>query len=235
MEADISSSWITIESANGGSFNAFVSLPPSGFGPGLMVLQEIYGVNEHIRSICEQFALDGFVAVAPDIFWRQESLVDLSYDDDGLKKGLNFFSNLNINLAAADLQRTVEAIRHIPSCSGKVGSVGFCMGGLLSFVAAARAGVETSVSYYATRLEQHSSFIDDITCPILFHFAENDQHVDSKVVREIERSFQGKDCRIVVHKNANHGFNCWKRQSWDQAASAKARGQTLVHLMESLA
>ncbi len=234
MESNISTSWLTVDSASGGSFDAYVCLPPSGFGPGVLILQEIYGVNEHIKTVCEQYALDGFVAVSPDVFWRQEKMVDLPYDENGTSKGLELFSNLNINLVASDLQRTVEAIRHIPSCSGKVGSVGFCMGGLLSFVSAARAGVETAVCYYGTKIDEHLSWVEDITCPILFHFAENDEYIKKNVISKIATKFKNKQTRIIIHNNSSHGFNCWRRSSWNQPVAITARGQTLVHLMESL-
>jgi len=161
-------------------------------------------------------------------------MVDLPYDENGTSKGLELFSNLNINLVAADLQRTVEAIRHIPSCSGKVGSVGFCMGGLLSFVSAARAGVETAVCYYGTKIDEHLSWVEDITCPILFHFAENDEYIKKNVISKIATKFKNKQTRIIMHNNSSHGFNCWRRSSWNQPVATTARGQTLVHLMESL-
>ncbi len=235
MSNEIENSWIDIESACGGSFGAYVSLPPAGFGPGLLVIQEIFGVNDHIKNICDQYALDGFVAVAPDVFWRQEPRVELSYNSAGIAKGLQLFDGLNIDIAAAELQRAVEAVRHIPSCTGKVGALGFCMGGLLAFVCAARAGVESSVIYYGTRLDQHLELVQDITCPLLFHFASDDEHISTQTVKKIKMSLSGKDnCRVVVHKNSGHGFNCWERDSWNHSAAATARGQSLVHLMETL-
>ncbi|OUW03938.1 MAG: hypothetical protein CBD16_02795 [Betaproteobacteria bacterium TMED156] len=231
----MSTSWISVDSANGGDFKAYVSLPPSGFGPGLLVIQEIFGVNHHIKAVCDQYSNDGFVAVAPDIFWRQKPLTDLSYDDESIKKGMSLANSLNIHLAASDLQRTVEAIRHIPSCNGKVGTVGFCLGGLLAFVSAARAGVDSAVSYYGGGIDKHFNLIPDITCPILFHFAENDEYIDLETVKKIKKAFnKKKHTRMIVHENAKHGFNCWNRSSWNQAIATTARGQSLVHLMESL-
>ena len=235
MNYEIENSWIDIESACGGSFGAYVSLPPAGFGPGLLVIQEIFGVNDHIKNVCDQYALDGFVAVAPDVFWRQDPRVELPYDPVGISKGLQLFNGLNIDIAAADLQRAVEAIRHIPSCTGKVGAIGFCMGGLLAFVSAARAGVESSVIYYGSRLDNYLELVHDITCPLLFHFASDDEHISTQTVKKIRMSLSGKDnCRVIVHKNSGHGFNCWNRDSWNQSAAATARGQSLVHLMETL-
>lgn len=231
----MSTSWISVDSVSGESFKAYVSLPPAGFGPGLLIIQEIFGVNEHIKAVCDQYAKDGFVAVAPDIFWRDKPLIDLSYDNESIKTGKKLFKNLNIHLTASDLQRTVEAIRHIPSCNGKVGSVGFCMGGLLSFVCAARAGVDSAVSYYGVGIENYLELVLDITCPILFHFAENDASISKETVNKIKNSIGKKTLsRIIVHKKVSHGFNCWKRPAWNQSVAATARGQSLVHLMETL-
>ena len=235
MSIEIENSWIDVESACGGSFGAYVSLPPAGFGPGLLVLQEIFGVNDHIKNICDQYALDGFVAVAPDVFWRQDTRVELSYNSVGITRGLQLFDGLNIDIAAADLQRAVDAIRHIPSCTGKVGAIGFCMGGLLAFVSAARAGVESSVIYYGTRIDNYLELVQDITCPLLFHFADDDEHISTETVKKVRMSLSGKEnCRVIVHKNSGHGFNCWNRDSWNQSVAATARGQSLVHLMETL-
>tara|TARA_B100000575_G_scaffold120752_1_gene96115 strand:- start:389 stop:1099 length:711 start_codon:yes stop_codon:yes gene_type:complete len=235
MSTEIENLWIDVKSACGGTFGAYVSMPPSGFGPGLLVLQEIFGVNDHIKNVCDQYALDGFVAVAPDIFWRQEPRVELAYDSNSLSKGLRLFEGLNIDIVAADLQRAVEAIRHIPSCTGKVGAIGFCMGGLLAFVSAARAGVESSVIYYGSRLEKHLELVNDVTCPLLFHFADLDTHIPNETIKKVKSSLKGKkNCRVIVHENCTHGFNCWNRESWNQSVAATARGQTLVHLMESL-
>jgi carboxymethylenebutenolidase len=231
----MSTSWISVDSASGGTFKAYVSLPPTGFGPGLLIIQEIFGVNKHIKEVCDQYANDGFVAVAPDIFWREKPLIDLAYDSESVKTGKKLFNNLNIHLTASDLQRTVEAIKHIPSCNGKVGSIGFCMGGLLSYVSAARAGVDSAVSYYGSGIENYFELAQDITCPILFHFADKDNYISNKTVNIIKNNIcKKKYARIVVHKDVNHGFNCWYRPSWNQSAAATARGQSLVHLMESL-
>ena len=235
MGNEIENSWISIESARGGSFGAFVSYPPQGFGPGLLVLQEIFGVTEHIRGVCNQYALDGFVTIAPDIFWRNGPRTELCYDSSSTQKGLELFDQLNIDMVASDLQRTVEALKHIPACTGRIASLGFCMGGLLSFVAAARANVDTSIIYYGSRLEMYLDLINDVTCPLLFHFAQNDSHVSSEVVLQVRKATKGrKNCRIITHEDCDHGFNCWDRNSWNHKVATTARGQSLVHLMESI-
>jgi len=229
------SEWILVTSADGQQFDAYVSHPPAGRGPGLLIIQEIFGVNEHIRAVADQYAADGFVVIAPDIFWREGRRIDLAYDAEGFERGLGLMGRIHLPLTASDLQRTVEAVKHLDTCTGLVGSVGFCMGGMLSYVAAARAGVDTAVCYYGGGIDQHLDLAEDITCPILFHFAEKDSYIPSKSVKSIQEAMAAHAAtRIITHPQVDHGFNCWRRPAWHQQTAARARGQTLVHLSESL-
>jgi carboxymethylenebutenolidase len=231
----MTSKWMSIASADGRSFDAYVCHPETGRGPGLLLIQEIFGVNEHIQAVAQQYAADGFVVIAPDIFWREAPRVDLAYDDNGFAKGLSLLAGLNVDLTATDLQRAVEALRHEDSCSGKVGSLGFCMGGMLSFVAAARAGIDTAVCYYGGGIDQRLHLAADISCPLLFHFAEKDSYITPAAVEKTREALTGRDnVRLLVHPQVDHGFNCWRRPAWHQQTAARAHGQTLVHLSESL-
>ncbi len=231
----MSNSWITVTNDAGETFDAYVSLPPTGKGPGLLLIQEIFGVNEHIRAVADQYAADGYCVIAPDIFWRDEKRLDLNYDQAGFEKGLALLGKMNIDQIAQDLKASVATIRKHKACTGKVGSVGFCMGGLLSFVAAAEAGVDTAVCYYGGGIHQQLSRAKKIKCPVLFHFAEKDGYISADAVAAVRKAMAGRDnVRVVVHPGVDHGFNCWRRPSWDQVTAARARGQSLVHLSESL-
>lgn len=231
----MSNSWITVTNETGETFDAYVSLPPTGKGPGLLLIQEIFGVNEHIRAVADQYAADGYCVIAPDIFWRDEKRLDLNYDQAGFDKGLALLGKMNIDQIAKDLKASVATIRKHKACTGKVGSVGFCMGGLLSFVAAAEANVDTAVCYYGGGIHQQLSRAKKIKCPVLFHFAEKDGYIPADAVAAVRKAMAGRDnVRIVVHPGVDHGFNCWRRPSWHQVTAARARGQSLVHLSESL-
>ena len=231
----MSNSWITVTNDAGETFDAYVSLPPTGKGPGVLLIQEIFGVNEHIRAVADQYAADGYCVIAPDIFWRDEKRLDLNYDQPGFEKGLALLGKMDIDQVAKDLKASVATIRKHKACTGKVGSVGFCMGGLLSFVAAAETGVDTAVCYYGGGIHQQLSRAKKIKCPVLFHFAENDGYIPADAVAAVRKAMAGRDnVRIVVHPGVDHGFNCWRRPSWDQVTAARARGQSLVHLSESL-
>ncbi len=231
----MNTSWISVAGAKGESFDAYLSLPPTGKGPGLVIIQEIFGVNAHIRAVADQYAADGYTVIAPDIFWRSERRLELGYDQQGFDKGLGLLGALDLDTAAADLRACVTALRKHPACTGSVGSLGFCMGGLLSYVAAAHAGVDTAVCYYGGGIHQQLDRASRITCPVLFHFAENDSYIPAEAVASVRMRMGNRDnVRIVVHPGVDHGFNCWQRPAWHQVTAARARGQSLVHLSETL-
>ena len=143
------------------------------------------------------------------------------------------FDGLNIDIALLSSNEPLKQSAY-PSCTEKLG-LWVLYGGLLAFVSAARAGVESSVIYYGTRLDNYLELVQDINCPLLFHFADDDEHISTQTVKKVRMSLSGKDnCRVIVHKNSGHGFNCWNRDSWNQSVATTARGQSLVHLMETL-
>jgi carboxymethylenebutenolidase len=231
----MNASWISVKNTRNEQFDAYVSLPPTGRGPGLVILQEIFGVNEHIRAVADQYAADGYCVIAPDIFWREGRKIELAYDPQGFERGLGLLGNLNIDQTAIDLQATVTALKQQSACTGKVGSLGFCMGGLLSFIAAAEAGVDTAVCYYGGGIHQHLDRAKKIRCPVLFNFADQDAYIPQQAVQAVRKSLGGrKNVRVIVHAGVDHGFNCWRRPAWNQVTAARARGQSLVHLSESL-
>jgi carboxymethylenebutenolidase len=231
----MNASWISVKNTRNEQFDAYVSLPPTGRGPGLVILQEIFGVNEHIRAVADQYATDGYCVIAPDIFWREGRKIELAYDPQGFERGLGLLGKLNIDQTAIDLQATVTALKQLSACTGKVGSLGFCMGGLLSFIAAAEAGVDTAVCYYGGGIHQHLDRAKKIRCPVLFHFADQDAYIPQQAVQAVRKSLGGrKNVRVIVHAGVDHGFNCWRRPAWNQVTAARARGQSLVHLSESL-
>lgn len=231
----MNASWISVKNTRNEQFDAYVSLPPTGRGPGLVILQEIFGVNEHIRAVADQYAADGYCVIAPDIFWREGRKIELAYDPQGFERGLGLLGKLNIDQTAIDLQATVTALKQQSACTGKVGSLGFCMGGLLSFIAAAEAGVDTAVCYYGGGIHQHLDRAKKIRCPVLFHFADQDAYIPQQAVQAVRKSLGGrKNVRVIVHAGVDHGFNCWRRPAWNQVTAARARGQSLVHLSESL-
>ncbi len=173
------SRWIDIKAQDGGSFKGYLSLPPQSKkkekGPGIVLIQEIFGVNSHIRGVADQYASDGYTVLAPDMFWRMQPMVDIwAMARTTSEKAFGYMQKMDFAAAVKDLGATVATLRGLPECSGKVASIGYCMGGMLSYLCAANAGVEAAVCYYPggvhTKLEEAAK----IKCPTLFHFAGND-------------------------------------------------------------
>lgn len=232
----MNSSTISITSHDGKKFDAYLSLPPKGRGPGLVIIQEIWGVNEHIKAVADQYAMDGYVVLAPDVFWRQEANVNLKYEEADTKKAYQLMTNLDEPNAVADLASTAQALRARPEVSGKVGSIGFCMGGRLSYQMAARGAVDAAVCYYGGGIQNHLDKAASVKGPILFHYAGLDAHIPATAVAAVQKAFEGRsNAQFYTYPDADHGFNCWGRPMYQQRAAALARGRTLVWLSEQLA
>lgn len=231
----MNSSWIDVAAADQGSFKAYLSLPPTGKGPGIVLIQEIFGVNEHIRDVADQYALDGYCVLAPDVFWRQQPRVDMGYSEDDLAKGFSLMKKLDFAQVVQDLTATVEALRALPACTGKVASLGYCMGGLLSYLCAANAGVDAAVCYYPGGIADQLGLADKIRCPLTFHLAGDDQYIPAQAIEAVQKTFQARDGATVhVYPGAHHGFSCWVRPAYAQHAAALAHGRSLIFLAESL-
>jgi carboxymethylenebutenolidase len=231
----MSGSTISIPSHDGKSFDGYLALPPLGHGPGLIIIQEIWGVNAHIRAVADQYALDGYVVLAPDVFWRQEPGVDLDYDEAGTKRAYALMQGLNGPDAVADLVSSAQALRSRNEVTGKVGVVGFCMGGRLAYQLAAAGAVDAAVCYYGGGIQNHLELASAIHVPILFHYAELDNHIPETAVAAVQAAFNGRaNAHVYVYEGAAHGFNCWGRPMYQQRTAALARGRTLQWLSSHL-
>ena len=231
----MTSQWIDIPAQDGKTFKGYLALPPAGHGPGIVLIQEIFGVNEHIQSVADQYASDGYVVLAPDLFWRSEPGVKLGYDGDDWERAFALMKALDFDLAIDDLRRSAERLRERDDCNGRVASLGYCMGGVLSYLLAANSGVDAAVCYYPGSIEKRLDQADKIKCPTLFHFAEEDDHIDSDVVAAVqEKMTQVGQSQIETYPGVDHGFNCWARPAYNQNAAALAHGRSLVFLADNL-
>lgn len=212
-------------------FTGYLSLPPAGSGPALLLIQEIFGINEHIRTVADQYALDGYVVLAPDIFWRAEEGVQLGYDETDIQRGFALMQQSTLPAMAEDLAAAAEALRGRPEVHGKLASLGYCMGGTLSYLLAARGAVDTAVCYYGGGIQNLLDQAPQVRCPILFHFGTADTHIPPEAVKAINAAFaQHPDATFYNYPGAGHGFNCWARTAYAQNASALAHGRTLEFL-----
>lgn len=210
-----------ITAADGFTFSTYEALPAGRPKGAVVVIQEIFGVNAHIRSVADGYAKDGYVALAPALFDRVERNVELGYTDpDEFQKGIRLaFQDLHLQDALQDLQATVNA----GAAYGKVGVVGYCFGGLLTWLSACELnGVAAASSYYgggiAKQLERQPK------CPIIMHFGERDMHIPMSEVEALRKAHPGVPVHVYA---ADHGFNCDTRASYDAASATLARQRTL--------
>jgi carboxymethylenebutenolidase len=232
---ETNSSWIDIATADG-SFGAYLSLPRGGKGPGIVLLQEIFGVNQHIRNVADQYAADGYVVLAPDMFWRQAPRIELAYDDASWKRAVELMQANDFTKAQADIAATVHALRALPATGGeKVASIGFCYGGRLSFHTAANGLVDAAVCYYGGGIQNALERASQVKVPMVLHFGGADAHIPAEAVKSIAETFDDNEqVAIHVYAGAQHGFNCNHRASYQQRAAAQAHGNTLLFLGETL-
>ena len=231
----MNSSWIDIPTADGRSFSGYLSLPPRRQGPGIVLLQEIWGVNAHIRAVADQYALDGYVVLAPDMFWRLQARVDLRYDEDGTRQAMALRQRVDLDLAGSDAAAAVACLKARAEVSGKVAALGYCLGGQLAYRAAASGKADAAVAYYGGGIQDHLHLAAQIACPILFHYAGADRLIPASAVARVKASFAGCDhARFLDYPGVDHGFNCWERPAYDQRAAALAHGHTLQFLAAQL-
>ncbi len=225
----VTTRWIDIDTEPG-RFGGFLALPPGGRGPGLLLLQEIFGVNAHIRAVAAQYAMDGFVVLAPDLFWREGARIALGYDGAERERALALMKALQPDAVLADLQASVRALRSRPECSGRVGAIGYCMGGRLAYTAAALCDVDAAVAYYGGGIQHQLALAPRIRCPIQFHYGERDDHIPPEAVAAVRAAMAGHEAEVHVYPGAAHGFNCWARHGHAPASAALAHGRSLGFL-----
>jgi carboxymethylenebutenolidase len=231
MSQPVTTRWIPLAHAG----EAYLCLPPAGRGPGLVLFQEIFGVNAHVRAVAEQYALSGFVVLAPDVFWRQAPRVELGYEGDDRQRGIALAGALKPEEVSADLVAWTRALRARPEVGGeRVGAIGYCMGGRFAYLAAALAGVDATVAYYGGGIHAQLGLAMKISCPIQFHYAGRDDHIPPEAVQSVRDAFAGKPAEVFVYPGSMHGFNCWARASYHPASAALAQGRSLAFLAEKL-
>jgi carboxymethylenebutenolidase len=230
----VTTQWIEIDSDEG-TFGAYLAIPHTRKGPGIVLIQEIFGVNEHIRSVAEQYAADGYLVIAPDLFWRNGQRIELDYDEAGWKRAVELMNATDVGQAQKDIELAIDALKAQPGLDGGIASIGYCFGGLLSYHTAANGLVDVAVAYYGGGIQNQLERADEIEVPLLMHFGEEDSHIPLDAVEKIAERFENNDnVEIVVYPEAEHGFNCSHRDSYNQRAAAEAHGNTLIFLGQEL-
>ena len=215
---------ITLTAADGHELQAYRAAAEGAPRGGLVVIQEIFGVNGHIRDVCDGFAADGYAAIAPAVFDRVERGVELDYDDAGIARGRALRAGLGWDGAMADVEAAAGALEP----SGRVGVVGYCWGGSLAWLAACRLDVACAVGYYGGQI---IGFNDETPrCPVILHFGETDASIPMDDVDAIRAAHA--DVPVHVYGDAGHGFNCDRRAAYHAESAKTARARTLALFAE---
>jgi carboxymethylenebutenolidase len=226
---------VPLAAADGGKLTGYLALPRSGAGPGLVLLQEIFGINHHMRALAELYAEEGYVVLAPDLFWRLQPGIELGYSADDVQKARGYYQRFDIDQAMKDVADTVKALRAMPACHGKVAALGFCLGGKLAYLAAARANIDAAVSYYGVGIEANLDEAAAIGCPIVLHLAGEDKFVPAPAREAIRRALAAHDdAESYVYPGAGHAFNNRERETYDRSAASLAHSRSIALIRRAI-
>jgi carboxymethylenebutenolidase len=231
----MSQTTITIPT-EGGEFSAYVARPSSAPAPAVVVLHEVFGVNADIRLTCRELADQGFIAIAPELFWRQERGVDLStWSDAEWKKGLALYGAYDRDTGVRDVLATMRAAGQLEGASGKVCVMGFCLGGLMTYLTAARHRIDAGVAYHGGDTESYLGEARGITAPLLMHLAEEDEFISKDAQAQIKAALaKVPSATVYSYPGCNHAFARHTGVHYDAKAAALANGRTQAFLREHL-
>lgn len=226
---------ITINGRDG-DFSAYLSTPASGSGPGLVVIQEIFGVNESMRRMCDDYAAQGYVALCPDLFWRQEPGIQITdKTDEEWQKAFQLFQGFDVDKGVEDLKDGLTALRKLDTCTGKAGSVGYCLGGKLAFLMATRSDADCNVAYYGVGLDELVGEANSIARPALLHIAEEDEFVPKEAQAKVKAALAGhKQVTIHSYPGMPHAFARDGGIHYDATSAKLANGRTAAFLKQNL-
>ncbi len=226
---------ITI-SVEGGSFAAYVARPAKPRAPAVVVLQEIFGVNQVMRDITDGLAGQGYLAICPDLFWRIEPGIDITDKTDAeWKRAFELFNAFDVDTGMGDIAATIDTIRKDAGSTGKVGAVGFCLGGLLAFLTACRTDADAAVSYYGVGIDGRVAEAEKLACPLLMHIAEEDQFVPKPAQALILAALKDHpQIEIHTYPGCDHAFARPGGQHHDEAAARLAGGRSLAFFQRTL-
>lgn len=219
----------TVKAGDGHILSVYVARPEGRPMGGLVVLQEVFGVNRHIRSVADGDARDGFLTVAPALFDRIEKNVELTYEGEDAKKGVSLLQQTDTLKALADVDATLTFARK--ESGKKTGVIGYCFGGLLAWLSSTRLHPDVVVGYYAGRIGDYAA--ETPKAPVQLHFGRLDNHIPVEHVERVRAAHP--EVEINWYDGAGHGFNCDMRAAYNAQAAALARGRALSFLRQHLA
>jgi carboxymethylenebutenolidase len=221
----MSSEWLQLAASDGHAFDAYIARPEGEPIAGLIVVQEIFGVNAHIRSVADSYARDGFLAVAPALFDRIEKHLDLKYEGEDLQKAMSFRPKISIENALLDVEAVLDYARK--ETGKKVGVIGYCFGGTVAWLSATRLKVDVAVGYYGGYIGKFAE--ETPKAPVMLHFGKQDTHIPKEDIDPLQAAHPEVE---VYWYDAGHGFNCDARSSFEPASAKLARERSLPFLIK---
>jgi carboxymethylenebutenolidase len=228
---------VTIRAADGGSFSAYLAVPKSGKGPGIVLIQEIFGVNKVMRDLADGFAAQGHTVMCPDLFWRQQPGIQITdRTKEEWDQAFRLFQGFDVDKGVDDLKATLAALRKHPACSGKVGTVGYCLGGKLAYLMATRSDSDANVGYYGVGIEDLLGEAKAIKRPLLLHIAAKDQFVPPDAQAKVKAALSGNALVTLYDYPAqDHAFARVGGEHFDKKAADDANKRTADFFRKHLA
>jgi carboxymethylenebutenolidase len=226
---------IVVEAPDG-TFRAYISRPAGLPAPVVVVLQELFGVNADIRATCDELAAQGFIAIAPDLFWRQEPGVDLDVTSEAdWQHGLCLYAKFDRDAGAKDIMETVRTVAELLESTGKVALQGYCLGALMAFITAARSEVDAAVAYHGGDTEKYLGEVGGLDAPLLMHLGEEDEFISKAAQAEIKASLaRNANATVYSYPGQRHAFARHNGAHYNAAAAALANGRTSQFLHQQL-
>ena len=227
---------ITIQAADGsGSFQAFVREPATKPAGAVVVIQEVFGVNQAMRDTCAWIADIGFIAVCPDLFWRIQPGIDITDKSEAeWKQAFELFGKFDKAKGIEDLKATLAAARSLPNANGKAGTMGYCLGGLLAFMMADQSDADINVSYYGVGLDGLLGELDAVKKPLLVHIADQDEFFPAEGRAKAAAAARGHAHIACYNYNAQHAFARINGVHWDGRSATIANGRSAEALAKAL-
>ena len=227
----------TITAPDGGTFAAHCALPDGGEGPGVLLLQEIFGVNDFLKAKADDLAALGYVVLCPDVFWRVEPGVSLAHDEESLGKAFGYMERYmaeGMAQAPGDLGAALAHLRALPEVGGrKVAAMGYCLGGRLAYELGVAAAPDAVVSYYGSGIASRVEDAGKVTCPVIFHFGGSDPFIPNEEVDAIRAAFEGReDVELHVQQEAGHAFENHLAAQFSNPDAAAASWPLTVAFLE---
>jgi carboxymethylenebutenolidase len=225
---------ITIKGPDG-NFSGYLAKPASGKGPGIVVIQEIFGVNKVMRDIADDLAREGYVALCPDLFWRIEPGVDITDQSEAeWKKAFDLFGKFKGDTGLIDIQATIDTLR--PMTTGKVGAVGYCLGGFMAYMTGCKTDIDASVGYYGVNIQTRLAEAEYLKKPLMLHIAGKDEFVNPGAQQEIIDDLRDNPL-VTIHQypECDHAFARVGGAHYDKKAADEANAHTRAFFKKNLA